>query len=225
MWKNEVFESEFTKTTQSAFGAPKCQIIDVETDGENLQHVGVFNKFAAAVLRGEPLVADGREGINGLSISNAMHLSAWQGREVSLPLSAEDEGSSGTQSVGGSWGRQNDRSGSRFANSYGRSSRPVTERGPMGQRPVAPTAARPQLSAQPKPVSRPQQLPKRTPDADFEPTPILQLQAGDRIEHNRFGFGKIVEISGEITDLKARIQFDDHGEKILILKYAKIRKV
>ena len=65
--------------------------MDVESDGENPQHVGVFNKFAAAVLRGEPLVADGREGIYGLSISNAMHLSAWQNREVSLPLSAEDE--------------------------------------------------------------------------------------------------------------------------------------
>ena len=91
MWKNEVPESEFSKTTKNAFSSPKCQIIDVETDGENPQHVGVFNKFAAAVLRGEPLVADGREGINGLSISNAMHLSAWQGREVTLPLSAEDE--------------------------------------------------------------------------------------------------------------------------------------
>ena len=91
MWKNEVPESEFSKTTKNAFSSPKCQIIDVETDGENPQHVGVFNKFAAAVLRGEPLVADGREGINGLSISNAMHLSAWQNREVSLPLSAEDE--------------------------------------------------------------------------------------------------------------------------------------
>ena len=91
MWKNEVFESEFTKTNKNAFASPKCEIIDVETDGENLQHVGVFNKFAAAVLRGEPLVADGREGINGLSISNAMHLSAWQGREVSLPLSEADE--------------------------------------------------------------------------------------------------------------------------------------
>ncbi len=91
MWKNEVPESEFSKTTKNAFSSPKCEIIDVETDGYNPQHVGVFNKFAAAVLRGEPLVADGREGINGLSISNAMHLSAWQGREVSLPLSAEDE--------------------------------------------------------------------------------------------------------------------------------------
>ena len=91
MWKNEVPESEFSKTTKIAFSSPKCEVVNVETDGKNLQHVGVFNKFAAAVLRGEPLVADGREGINGLYISNAMHLSAWQGREVSLPLSAEDE--------------------------------------------------------------------------------------------------------------------------------------
>ena len=91
MWKNEVPESEFSKTTKIAFSVPKCTVIDVETDGENLQHIGVCNKFAAAILRGEPLVADGREGINGLSISNAMHLSSWQGREVSLPLSEADE--------------------------------------------------------------------------------------------------------------------------------------
>ena len=62
-------------------------------------------------------------------------------------------------------------------------------------------------------------------DADFEPTPILQLRAGQRIEHNRFGFGKIVEITGGSADLKAKISFDDHGDKILILKYAKIRVV
>jgi DNA helicase-2/ATP-dependent DNA helicase PcrA len=75
------------------------------------------------------------------------------------------------------------------------------------------------------PVRRPQPVPKRVPDAEFEPTPVLQLKVGQRIEHNRFGFGKIMEISGNITDLKAKIAFDDHGEKILILKYAKIRVV
>ena len=90
MWKLEMPESEFTKTYKGGFGSPKYEIIDVETDGENPQHVGVFNKFAAAVLRGEPLVADGREGIKGLSLSNAMHLSCWQNREVTLPLSDED---------------------------------------------------------------------------------------------------------------------------------------
>ena len=92
MWKLSMPESEYSKTNKtSAFGKPEVTVVDVESDGENPQHVGVFNKFAAAVLRGEPLVADGREGIYGLSISNAMHLSAWQKREVSLPLSAEDE--------------------------------------------------------------------------------------------------------------------------------------
>ena len=95
---------------------------------------------------------------------------------------------------------------------YGQSSRPYVER-------------RPQPQAQPQPVRRPQTIPKRVADVDFEPTPILQLRAGQRIEHNRFGYGKIVEISGNVTDRKAKILFDEHGEKILILKYAKIRSV
>ena len=92
MWKLDMPESEYSKTNKDkAFGAPKATVIDVESDGLNPQHSGVFNKFAAAILHGEPLVADGREGIYGLSISNAIHLSAWQNREVTLPLSAEDE--------------------------------------------------------------------------------------------------------------------------------------
>ena len=74
-------------------------------------------------------------------------------------------------------------------------------------------------------VRRVQPVPARVPDADFEPTPILQLKAGQRIEHNRFGYGQIVEISGTSADLKAKIAFDEHGEKILILKYAKIRVI
>ena len=76
-----------------------------------------------------------------------------------------------------------------------------------------------------RPVVRQQQAPTHTPSADFVPTPIMQLKAGQRIEHNRFGYGQIVEISGDITDLKAKIRFENHGEKILLLKYAKIRAV
>ena len=85
-------------------------------------------------------------------------------------------------------------------------------------------SAMPQQSA-PRPIARLQSLPKRVADADFVPTPILQLRPGDRIEHNRFGFGQILEISGDVTDLKAKIRFDEHEVKILILKYAKIRKI
>jgi len=86
MYKLDVPEPEFTKTYKGGFGHPNAERIVVETDGENPQHVGVLNAFAAHILRGEPLVADGREGINGLTISNAMHLSAWLGQEVKLPF-------------------------------------------------------------------------------------------------------------------------------------------
>lgn len=58
----------------------------VETDGENPQHVGVMNAFAAHILRGEPLVAEGKEGINGLMISNAAFLSSWLDKTVDLPV-------------------------------------------------------------------------------------------------------------------------------------------
>ena len=32
------------------------------------------------------MIADGTEGINGLTLSNAMHLSAWLGKTVELPF-------------------------------------------------------------------------------------------------------------------------------------------
>ncbi len=60
--------------------------VPVETDGQNPQHVGVVNAWGGAILRGEPLVAGGEEGIYGLTLSNAMHLSAFLGQPVTLPL-------------------------------------------------------------------------------------------------------------------------------------------
>ncbi len=79
-------ESVFTKENTSPYASPRCETSTVETDGLNLQHSGVLNAFAAAILRNEPLVADGREGIRALTLSNAMHLSAWTEREVTLPF-------------------------------------------------------------------------------------------------------------------------------------------
>ena len=59
---------------------------DVERIKRELTDEAVRNAFAAAILRNEPMIADGREGINGLMISNAMHLSAWTGKAVELPF-------------------------------------------------------------------------------------------------------------------------------------------
>ena len=82
----EVSEPEFSRTNTVPFGTMPSTVTEVETDGLNLQHIGVLNAWAGAILRGEPLVASGVEGVNGLTLSNAMHLSAFTGKQVSLPL-------------------------------------------------------------------------------------------------------------------------------------------
>ncbi len=85
-WELDVAEPEFTKTNTEPFGQPKVTFSEVETDGENPQHVGVFNAFAANILHGTPLIADGTEGIRGVQLSNAMHMSSFLGRPVELPV-------------------------------------------------------------------------------------------------------------------------------------------
>ena len=86
VWEFEMTEQEFSRTNKIPFGNVAKKEIEVETDGENPQHDGVLRAWGGAILRGEPLVAHGSEGINGLTLSNAMHLSAFTGRAVELPL-------------------------------------------------------------------------------------------------------------------------------------------
>ena len=82
----EVAESEFTKTNTVPFGGVPAHPLEVVTDGKNEQHVGVLNAWADAILRGGEMIAHGEEGINGLTLSNAMHLSAFLGKTIELPL-------------------------------------------------------------------------------------------------------------------------------------------
>ncbi|GGE84129.1 Gfo/Idh/MocA family protein [Mycetocola zhadangensis] len=48
------------------------------------QHSGVLENFAANILDGTPLLAPGSDGIKGVRLANAIHLSSWTGKEVSL---------------------------------------------------------------------------------------------------------------------------------------------
>jgi len=93
------------------------------------------------------------------------------------------------------------------------SSMPSRETAIPRRDPVA--AKREELKARP--------LPPKIPDSDFIPVSPDKLKVGQRIEHNRFGYGKILEITGTAPESKAKIDFDDYGEKLLLLKYAKIR--
>ncbi len=87
--KLDVDEREWCVTCDKGFAKPPCQRVPVETDGKNEQHVAVLNAFAGKILHGTPLIADGREGIRGLMLSNAIHLSGWTGETVSLPIDEE----------------------------------------------------------------------------------------------------------------------------------------
>lgn len=89
MWKLPMSESEGYRHGADAYPQPKIEPIEVETDGENPQHIGVTNAFAAHILHGTPLVAEGEEGLRALMLSNAMHLSAWLDRPVELPIDEE----------------------------------------------------------------------------------------------------------------------------------------
>ncbi|MBC7766324.1 MAG: Gfo/Idh/MocA family oxidoreductase [Hyphomonadaceae bacterium] len=78
--RNRVSEREFNKTFDGIFGSPECWKCEIPADkngGE--QHVGILKNFTKAILTGSKLLAPGVEGINGLTISNAIHYSAWTG--------------------------------------------------------------------------------------------------------------------------------------------------
>ena len=89
MIEYEMTEQEFSRTYKQPFGTVNSTTCEVETDGENPQHIGVLNAWANAILHGGKLVAEGNEGINGLTLSNAMHLSAFLGKEVEIPFDEE----------------------------------------------------------------------------------------------------------------------------------------
>jgi len=79
-------EREFCRTAKNGFAKPDMERIIVETDGKNEQHIGVLKAFADRIINGGPLIAEGTEGINGLTLSNAMFLSSWLDRTVDIPF-------------------------------------------------------------------------------------------------------------------------------------------
>ena len=89
MYELKVNEREFCYTATDGFAKPEGEWKEPGTDGENPQHAGVLRAFAGKILKGTPLVAEGKEGIYGLTLSNAMHLSGWLKAPVELPLDEE----------------------------------------------------------------------------------------------------------------------------------------
>ena len=71
LFMGQVNMEDYVKVTEEEFVTP-----------QGLQHISVLNNFADHIVNGEPLLANGEEGINGVTLANAMHLSSWLDKEV-----------------------------------------------------------------------------------------------------------------------------------------------
>jgi DNA helicase-2/ATP-dependent DNA helicase PcrA len=73
-----------------------------------------------------------------------------------------------------------------------------------------------------QPVAKPTSY---KPPIDFKPSDTSALATGMKVEHPKFGFGTVVQMDFSGADRKAKIHFNDVGEKTLLLGFAKLRIV
>lgn len=85
-WRLRESETEFNARWENGFGEPECWEVTIPVAPECSEHHVITANFAAAVLHGTPLLAPGTDGIHGLTLSNAMHLSTWTDDWVDLPF-------------------------------------------------------------------------------------------------------------------------------------------
>lgn len=76
-YRNVVSEREHNKNNKIPFATPECWKCEIPIWQKGEQHVGILKDFVSAINNGTPLLAPGEEGVFGLTISNAIHYSAW----------------------------------------------------------------------------------------------------------------------------------------------------
>jgi DNA helicase-2/ATP-dependent DNA helicase PcrA len=72
----------------------------------------------------------------------------------------------------------------------------------------------------PKPASK---TIEHIPSPDFVASDTTALAEGQRIEHQKFGFGEVIKLEGSGHNPIATVKFDLNGEKKIMLNYAKLR--
>lgn len=80
-----------------------------------------------------------------------------------------------------------------------------------------------QPTIRPRQVVAPEPQPSSIRRSTLPPVPVENLQVGSRIEHERFGFGTVTQIEGQLDQAKISVTFDVVGSKQLLLKYARFK--
>ncbi len=84
--KLKVDEREHCYTATSGFAHAEYTTHAVNIYGENVQHKGILNNVANTILGLEELFAPVEDGICGVELANAMHMSTWEDKMLSLPI-------------------------------------------------------------------------------------------------------------------------------------------
>jgi DNA helicase-2/ATP-dependent DNA helicase PcrA len=66
---------------------------------------------------------------------------------------------------------------------------------------------------------------EHVPSPNFAPSDTSNLQTGQKIEHQKFGFGEVIKMEGAAHNPIATVKFEHNGEKKIMLNYAKLRIV
>ena len=80
---------EFSKTCPGGFTKPETWTIDIPVENHGGQHVAIMQNFADAILKGKELIAPAVEGIHSVELANAILLSAFENKPVSIPLPSD----------------------------------------------------------------------------------------------------------------------------------------
>ncbi len=73
------------------------------------------------------------------------------------------------------------------------------------------------------PKGVPAKVKEHVPSADFVASDTSNLQAGQKVEHQKFGFGEVMKMEGAAHNPIATVKFEHNGEKKIMLNYAKLR--
>jgi DNA helicase-2/ATP-dependent DNA helicase PcrA len=55
------------------------------------------------------------------------------------------------------------------------------------------------------------------------PSDTSALQVGQKVEHQKFGFGEVTSMEGNTHNPIATVKFEHNGQKKIMLNYAKLR--
>lgn len=85
-YKSKTDERDFNDNYKGGFGTPGKKVKHIHTRKISGMHLEVINNFVSSIYNGSDLNIKYKEGLNGVEIADAMLLSQWLDKSISLPI-------------------------------------------------------------------------------------------------------------------------------------------